>query len=319
MLSVIQIVLLLRSMNILRIIFMGTPEFAVPSLEVLVENKYNVVAVITAPDKPQGRGQKLSASPVKECALKHNIPVLQPTNLKSPEFLEELKSYQANLQIVVAFRMLPEVVWAMPSLGTFNLHASLLPQYRGAAPINWAIINGEKETGATTFFLKHEIDTGSIIYQHREAITDSDTVGTLYERLMNNGAQLVLKTVKAIEAGDYPSVPQPEGGEIKHAPKIFKETCEILWDKTSEQVRNFVRGLSPYPAAWSMLNGKTFKIYSVSLVNHGENKNAGEISTDNKNYLYVKTLDGWVSIDEFQPEGKKRMAVQEYFRGNKIN
>jgi methionyl-tRNA formyltransferase len=298
---------------------MGTPEFAVPSLEVLVENKYNVVAVITAPDKPQGRGQKLSASPVKECALKYDIPVLQPTNLKSPEFLEELKSYQANLQIVVAFRMLPEVVWAMPSLGTFNLHASLLPQYRGAAPINWAIINGEKETGATTFFLKHEIDTGSIIYQHKEAITDSDTVGTLYERLMNNGAQLVLKTVKAIEAGDYPSVPQPEGIEIKHAPKIFKETCEIQWNKTSEQVRNFVRGLSPYPAAWSMLNGKTFKIYSVSIVNHPENKNAGEISTDNKNYLYVKTLDGWVSIDEFQPEGKKRMAVQEYFRGNRIN
>jgi methionyl-tRNA formyltransferase len=306
-------------MNKLRIIFMGTPEFAVPSLEVLVENKYNVVAVITAPDKPQGRGQKLSASPVKECALKYDIPVLQPTNLKSPEFLEELKSYQANLQIVVAFRMLPEVVWAMPSLGTFNLHASLLPQYRGAAPINWAIINGEKETGATTFFLKHEIDTGSIIYQHKEAITDSDTVGTLYERLMNNGAQLVLKTVKAIEAGDYPSVPQPEGIEIKHAPKIFKETCEIQWNKTSEQVRNFVRGLSPYPAAWSMLNGKTFKIYSVSIVNHPENKNAGEISTDNKNYLYVKTLDGWVSIDEFQPEGKKRMAVQEYFRGNRIN
>jgi methionyl-tRNA formyltransferase len=277
------------------------------------------VAVITAPDKPQGRGQKLSASPVKECALKHNIPVLQPTNLKSPEFLEELKSYQANLQIVVAFRMLPEVVWAMPSLGTFNLHASLLPQYRGAAPINWAIINGEKETGATTFFLKHEIDTGSIIYQHREPITDSDTVGTLYERLMNNGAQLVLKTVKAIEAGDYPSVPQPEGVEIKHAPKIFKETCEVQWNKTSEQVRNFIRGLSPYPAAWSILNGKTFKIYSVSVVNHGEDKNAGEISTDNKNYLYVKTLDGWVSIDEFQPEGKKRMAVQEYFRGNRIN
>lgn len=306
-------------MNTLRIIFMGTPEFAVPSLEVLVENKYNVVAVITAPDKPQGRGQKLAASPVKACAMKYNIPVLQPANLKSPEFLEELKSYQANLQIVVAFRMLPEVVWAMPSLGTFNLHASLLPQYRGAAPINWAIINGEKETGATTFFLKHEIDTGSIIYQHKEPIHDDDTVGTLYERLMNNGAQLVLKTVKAIEAGDYPSVPQPEGIEIKHAPKIFKETCEIHWNKTSEQVRNFVRGLSPYPAAWTTINGKTFKIYSVSAIDHPEEKNAGEFSTDNKTYLYTKTADGWISIDEFQPEGKKRMAVQEYFRGNRIN
>lgn len=298
---------------------MGTPEFAVPSLEVLVANKYNVVAVITAPDKPQGRGQKLSASPVKECAVKHNIPVLQPTNLKSPEFLEELKSYDANLQIVVAFRMLPESVWSMPALGTFNLHASLLPQYRGAAPINWAIINGEKETGATTFFLKHEIDTGSIIYQYKEPINHDDTVGSLYERLMNNGAQLVLKTVKAIESGDYPSVPQPEHIEIKHAPKIFKETCEINWNKSSEQVRNFVRGLSPYPAAWATLNGKTFKIYSVSVADRGENKNPGEISTDNKNYLYVKTADGWVSVDEFQPEGKKRMQVQEYFRGNKIN
>src|SRR5690349_21371310 len=193
-------------MNNLRIIFMGTPEFAVPSLEVLVENKYNVVAVITAPDKPQGRGQKLSASPVKECALKHNIPVLQPTNLKAPEFIEELKSYQANLQIVVAFRMLPELVWSMPSLGTFNLHASLLPQYRGAAPINWAIINGEKETGATTFFLKHEIDTGSIIYQHKEPIYDNDDVGSLYERLMHIGAHLVLNTVRAIDSGTYPSI-----------------------------------------------------------------------------------------------------------------
>ncbi|HEY8938012.1 MAG TPA: methionyl-tRNA formyltransferase, partial [Cyclobacteriaceae bacterium] len=236
-------------MNELRIIFMGTPEFAVPSLEILIENKINVVAVITAPDKPQGRGQKIVCSPVKECALKHNVPVLQPTNLKAPEFLEELKSYNANLQIVVAFRMLPEVVWNMPSLGTFNLHASLLPQYRGAAPINWAIINGEKETGATTFFLKHEIDTGSIIYQFKEPIHENDNVGTLYERLMKNGAQLVLKTVKAIEAGTYPSVPQPHDVEIKHAPKIFKETCQINWNQSAEQIRNFVRGLSPYPAA----------------------------------------------------------------------
>ncbi|MBA4058032.1 MAG: methionyl-tRNA formyltransferase, partial [Marivirga sp.] len=196
---------------------MGTPEFAVPSLEILVENKYTVVAVITAPDKPQGRGQKIVYSPVKECALKHNIPVLQPANLKSPEFLSELKSYQANLQIIVAFRMLPESVWSMPSIGTFNLHASLLPQYRGAAPINWAIINGENETGATTFFLKHDIDTGSIIFQEKEPIHENDTVGTLYERLMNIGAKLVLKTVKAIETGIYPSFPQPENEMIKHA------------------------------------------------------------------------------------------------------
>jgi len=306
-------------MNNLRIIFMGTPEFAVPSLEILVENKLNVVAVITAPDKPQGRGQKLTASPVKESARKHNIPVLQPTNLKSPEFLEELKRYNANLQVVVAFRMLPEIVWAMPSLGTFNLHASLLPQYRGAAPINWAIINGEKETGATTFFLKHEIDTGSIIFQEKEKINDDDDAGKLYERLMHKGASLVLKTVKAIEEGKYPSVPQTEA-ETKHAPKIFKETCEIDWNQPSESIRNFVRGLSPYPAAWTTLNEKVFKVFRVqSTVNSPQSTvNPGEIETDNKTYLKIKTQDGWISILEFQPEGKKKMSVEEFFRGNKI-
>src|SRR6478735_1933422 len=257
-------------MNNLRIVFMGTPEFAVPSLEILVESKFNVVAVITAPDKPQGRGQKLTASPVKESAIKHNIPVLQPTNLKSPEFLEELKSYNANLQIVVAFRMLPEAVWSMPAIGTFNLHASLLPQYRGAAPINWAIINGEKETGVTTFFLKHEIDTGSIIFQEKEPIHDSDDVGLLYDRLMIRGAQLVLKTVRSIETGNYPSVPQPEHVEIKHAPKIFKETCQINWNQSSTKIINFVRGLSPYPAAWAVLNEKTYKVFKAK---HSEIKN----------------------------------------------
>lgn len=306
-------------MNELRIIFMGTPEFAVPSLEILVENKLNVVAVITAPDKPQGRGQKITFSPVKECAVKHNIPVLQPTNLKSPAFLEELRSYQANLQIVVAFRMLPEVVWSLPTFGTFNLHASLLPQYRGAAPINWAIINGEKETGVTTFFLQHEIDTGSIIFQEKESITHEDTIGTLYERLMNKGSKLVLKTVRAIESGDYPSVPQSTVDEIKHAPKIFKETCEINWNQTSEQVYNFVRGLSPYPTAWTKINDKTYKILRVK---HGgfmqHNKNVGTIETDNKNFLYFRTLDGLVSIEELQPEGKKKMSIQDFFRGNKL-
>ena len=215
-------------MNTLRIIFMGTPEFAVPSLEILVQNKFNVVAVITAPDKPQGRGQKLTPSPVKECALKYNLPVLQPTNLKSPEFQEELKSYHANLQVVVAFRMLPEVVWSMPAIGTFNLHASLLPQYRGAAPINWAIINGEKETGVTTFFLKHEIDTGSIIFQDKETILETDDAGSLYERLMHKGATLVLKTVQAIEQGDYPSRPQSEAMEIKHAPRFSKKPARSI-------------------------------------------------------------------------------------------
>lgn len=306
-------------MNSLRIIFMGTPEFAVPSLDILIEHKLNVVAVITAPDKPQGRGQKIVYSPVKEAALRHQIPVLQPTNLKNPEFLEELKSYHANLQIVVAFRMLPEVVWNMPALGTFNLHASLLPQYRGAAPINWAIINGEKETGITTFFLKHEIDTGSIIFQEKETILEEDSVGTLYERLMKKGAALVLKTVKAIEVGSYPSVPQASDVEIKHAPKIFKETCEIKWDQSARQIYNFIRGLSPYPAAWTSIAGKTYKIFKASIVDKdaGE-KNAGDFITDNKTYLYLKANDALISIEELQAEGKKRMKMDEFFRGNKI-
>ncbi len=306
-------------MQELRIIFMGTPEFAVPSLEILVENKYCVVAVITAPDKPQGRGQKIVGSPVKECALKHNIPVLQPANLKSPEFLNELKAFNANLQIVVAFRMLPEAVWAMPSIGTFNLHASLLPQYRGAAPINWAIINGEKETGATTFFLKHEIDTGSIIYQEKEFIHESDTAGALYDRLMVKGAQLVLKTVRAIESGDYPSLPQEESLTVKHAPKIFKETCEINWNQPADTIRNFVRGLSPYPAAWVVLGEKNYKIFEVSVADTVSiDGNPGSIQTDNKNYLYIKTSDGCISIEELQPEGKRKMNIKEFFRGNRI-
>lgn len=307
-------------MNDLRIIYMGTPEFAVPSLQILVENKLNVVAVITAPDKPQGRGQKLTASPIKEYAVSQNIPVLQPTNLKSPQFLEELKSYNANLQIVVAFRMLPEAVWTMPRLGTFNLHGSLLPQYRGAAPINWAIINGEKETGVTTFFLKHEIDTGSIIFQEKEPIHEDDTIGTVYERLMHKGAQLVLKTVRAIEEDNYPSIPQTEVKDIKHAPKIFKETCEINWNQTSEQVRNFVRGLNPYPAAWTTLNGKVFKVLSCRKASHDNRHliSAGQIASDNKNYISVKTSDGWIAIEELQPEGKKKMSVIDYLRGNKI-
>lgn len=303
----------------LRIIFMGTPEFAVPSLEVLVAHRFNVVAVVTAPDKPQGRGQKIVYSPVKECALKHNIPVLQPTNLKAPEFLDELRSYQANLQIVVAFRMLPEVVWAMPAFGTFNLHASLLPQYRGAAPINWAIIRGERETGVTTFFLKHEIDTGSVIFQEKEPIHDDDNVGTLYERLMARGSQLVLKTVQAIADGNYPSVPQPADVEIKHAPKIFKETCRIDWTQPTNDVRNFVRGLSPYPAAWCVLGDKTFKVYRVSIVHKNQDAQPGAYDTDQKTYLHVRTADGWVALEELQPEGKRSMKIDEFFRGNKLS
>lgn len=298
---------------------MGTPEFAVPSLEILVKNHVNIVAVVTAPDKPRGRGQKIVYSPVKACASQYNIPVLQPLNLKSPEFLEELKSFQADLQIVVAFRMLPESVWSMPPLGTFNLHASLLPQYRGAAPIHWAIINGERETGVTTFFLKHDIDTGSVIFQEKEPIHEEDDAGTLYERLMNRGASLVLRTVQAIQSGKYPAVPQQEGTGVKHAPKIFKETCRIQWNRPGGEIRNFVRGLSPYPAAWTIIGGKTFKIYKTAIPGKIDTaKDPGEYITDNKNYLYVKTKDGWMSIEELQPEGKKRMDIRDFFRGNKL-
>jgi methionyl-tRNA formyltransferase len=305
-------------MEDLRIIFMGTPEFAVPSLEILVQKNFNVVAVVTAPDKPQGRGQKLAYSPVKEAALKLNVPVLQPTNLKSDEFLTQLSSYQANLQVVVAFRMLPEKVWSMPLIGTFNLHASLLPNYRGAAPINWAIINGEHETGVTTFFLQHDIDTGSIIFQEREPIHSDDTAGTLYERLMKRGAQLVLKTAKGIAEKNYTSTPQPATGNFKTAPKIFKETCSINWNQTTKQVRDFVRGLNPHPGAWTTINDKTYKVYKASAAMWNENKKTGEFATDNLHHLYFKTADGWISVDELQAEGKRKMEIQEFFRGNKL-
>ena len=307
----------------LRIIFMGTPEFAVPSLKILVENGFNVVAVITAPDKPKGRGRKVIPSPVKTCALEHNIPVLQPTNLKSPEFHEELKGYGAHLQVVVAFRMLPEVVWSMPEIGTFNLHASYLPQYRGAAPINWAIINGEQETGITTFMIRHEIDTGSVLFQEKEPIRPEDTAGSLYERLMKKGSELVLKTVEHIANDDYELRPQEERDDLKSAPKIQRDTCKINWNQPAEKVRNFVRGLSPYPAAWTTLDTrggeKVCKIYTVS--NTGEknpNLAPGHYITDNGNYIHIQTQDHLLSIDELQIEGRKRMSVGEFLRGNTL-
>ena len=305
-------------MAALRIIFMGTPEFAVGSLEALVAAGKDVVAVVTAPDKPQGRGQELKGSPVKDCALKHNLPVLQPVNLKSPEFIEQLRSFNADLQVVVAFRMLPEAVWNMPRLGTFNLHASLLPQYRGAAPINWAIINGEKETGATTFFLRHEIDTGSIILQEREPIHPDDDAGSLYERLMRKGAALVVRTVKAIESGNVTSLEQQATGELKAAPKIFKETCFINWHHSSEAIQNFVRGLSPYPGAWTRLHEKVYKVYRVEVLPAGAGDRAHAWETDNKTYLRCRTADGWVAITDLQPEGRKRMTIQDFFRGNSL-
>lgn len=307
-------------MTELRIIFMGTPDFAVPSLEILVENRLNVVAVVTAPDKPQGRGNKVIPSSVKECALRHSIPILQPTNLKSIEFLQELKSYNANLQVVVAFRMLPEAVWSMPGLGTINLHASLLPQYRGAAPINWAIINGERETGVTTFFIRHEIDTGSIIFQEKVVIKENDTAGTLHDKLRDTGAQLMLKTVKAIAAGNHPSLPQPQDIELlKKAPKIFKETCAINWNSPSTDIVNFVRGLNPYPSAWTTFNSRSCKIHHAAVAERqGNARKPGEYETDNRSFLHVRTTDGWINILELQAEGKKRMTTAEYFRGNSL-
>ena len=303
----------------LRIIYMGTPEFAVPALELLVESGWNIVGVITAADKPKGRGQKLVPSPVKEAALKMDLNILQPTNLKSPEFQEKLRALNADLQIVVAFRMLPEAVWDMPPLGTFNLHASLLPNYRGAAPINWAIINGDKETGVTTFFLKHEIDTGSIIYQEKVAILDEDDLGTVYEKLMNVGSKLVLKTVEDIAADKVQSLPQDESQAIHHAPKIFKETGEINWSNSAESIHNLVRGLSPYPAAWTKFDGKICKIFKTKVSSdHNSNKAIGELQTDNKTYLKVQTGDDILEILELQLEGKKRMKVDDLLRGYKF-
>ncbi len=303
----------------LRIIYMGTPEFAVPALELLVENDWNIVGVITAPDKPKGRGQKLVPSPVKEAALRLGLNILQPTNLKSPEFLEELRALTADLQIVVAFRMLPEAVWNMPPKGTFNLHASLLPNYRGAAPINWAIINGEKETGVTTFFLKHEIDTGSIIYQEKVPIEKEDDLGSVYEKLMNLGAKLVLKTVEDIGANQVQAMPQDESMAIHHAPKIFKETGEIDWNKSAESIHNLVRGLSPYPAAWTKFDGKICKIYKTAFTSSpATDKAIGELITDNKTFLKVQTGAGVLEIFELQMEGKKRMKVDDLLRGYKF-
>ncbi len=295
---------------------MGTPDFAVPTLQTLVENQYNVVAVITAPDKPAGRGQKINQSPVKEYAVAQNIPVLQPTNLKSEAFLDELRRYNANLQIIVAFRMLPEVVWAMPEFGSFNIHGSLLPQYRGAAPINWAIINGEKETGVTSFFLKHEIDTGDLIFQERVPILEEDDFGTVYEKLKYTGAELALRTVQAIERNEVQPRPQVMSTETKHAPKIFKDTCEINWNQPAHKVRDFIRGLSPYPAAWTRLNDKTFKIFKTTVLeNTAYDLAPGQIQTDNKTFLHVQTADGVLSVLDLQMEGKKRMPVQDLLRG----
>lgn len=308
-----------------RIIFMGTPDFAVASLKALVEGGYTIVGVITAPDKPAGRGRQLSESAVKQYAVEQKLNVLQPEKLKNPEFLSELQNLKADLQIVVAFRMLPEVVWNMPPMGTFNLHGSLLPQYRGAAPLNWAIINGETETGVTTFLLSHEIDTGKVIFQERILIQENDTVGDIHDQLMDIGARLVLRTVDALAAGDVQAIDQGQMIEnqeqIKHAPKIFKEDCRIDWTKDCETVRNMIRGLSPHPTAWTELfhPGKdeimTAKLYSAKRDTESMPAKPGTLLTDGKKYLKIACPDGWLSINEIQLSGRKRMKIDELLRG----
>jgi methionyl-tRNA formyltransferase len=300
---------------------MGTPDFAVATLQRLVENGFEVVAAITAPDKPVGRGQKMSESPVKKYALSQGIPVLQPEKLKNKAFLEELANYKADLQVVVAFRMLPEAVWAMPKMGTINLHGSLLPQYRGAAPINWAVINGEIMTGVTTFFIEKEIDTGNIIFSENIEIKATDTAGDLHDRMMWIGGDLMVKTVKAIESGVYPSVKQDFSQELKPAPKIFKETCKIDWQLDAKAIYDFVRGLSPYPAAWTTLDGKVLKIFETEIVNEElpELDNLVfedfTLKTDNKKHLLIQTPDSFLAIKSLQLEGKKRMTTEEFLRG----
>lgn len=300
---------------------MGTPDFAVASLQALLEAGSNIVAVVTAPDKPAGRGQKLTESAVKQYAVSQGLKVLQPEKLRDPNFLLQLKDLKADLQVVVAFRMLPEMVWSMPPKGTINLHASLLPQYRGAAPINWAIINGEPESGATTFFIKQEIDTGAILFKEKITIDDDVTAGEYHDRLMIKGAGLLVKTVKAIESGRYTEQPQDQltdGQELKHAPKIFKEDCRIDWNQPVETVYNRIRGLSPYPAAFTELNGKTFKVYRILKEVAAPQVEPGEYLTDNKTYLKFACTNGYISVTEVQLEGKKRMGIEEFLRGVKL-
>ena len=307
----------------IRIVYMGTPDFAVESLRALVEGGYNVVAVVTMPDKPAGRGHQLQYSAVKQYALSAGLPILQPERLKDENFLVELKSYGADLQIVVAFRMLPEVVWNMPRLGTFNLHASLLPQYRGAAPINWAVMNGDTETGATTFMLQHEIDTGNIILQERIPIADDENVGSVHDRLMVMGAQLVTRTVDTIieaenRGVELPTIPQDNSLELRPAPKIFKDTCAIDFSRNAEQVRNHIRGLSPYPAAWisempanhplsEVLRGA--KVYKAVVTQHAEQKG----------HIIVPCADGYIDLLELQLPGKKRMDAAALLNGIRVN
>jgi methionyl-tRNA formyltransferase len=305
----------------LRIIFMGTPEFAVASLDALLKAGEHVVAVITAPDKPAGRGLKLQESDVKKYAKEKGLRILQPEKLKNPAFLEELRSLQADIQVIVAFRMLPEVVWNMPPLGTINLHGSLLPQYRGAAPINWAVIHGEKETGVTTFRLKHEIDTGNIFLQEKITIGDDETAGELHDRMKETGAALLVKTIQGLAAGTLQPVSQEEileqnkTQEIRHAPKIFTETCRIEWNRSVHDIYNQVRGLSPYPGAFTFLNQKTFKIFRAEKQVELPAVSPSQYETDNRSMLRFAGTDGYISVKEIQLEGKKKMQIGDFLRG----
>lgn len=299
----------------MKIVFMGTPDFAVASLSALKQANFDIVGVVTAADKPAGRGQQLNESAVKKYAITNGLKVLQPLKLKDPGFIADLKALKADLFVVVAFRMLPEIVWNMPRKGTINLHGSLLPQYRGAAPINHAIINGEKETGVTTFFLKQEIDTGDIIFTDAVEITPNETAGSLHDKLMHVGANLLVKTVKAIEADDYNEVPQPQSEEFKAAPKIFKDFCKVNWDTTNQKAYNLIRGLSPYPTAFTFLNNKTLKIFNAEIENSSPEISPGEFLTDGKSYLKYATTDGYIKLIDVQYEGKKRMPIDEFLRG----
>ncbi len=308
----------MASIRDLRIVFFGTPAFAVASLQALVAAGAPVVAVVTAPDKPAGRGLQLSMTPVKEAALALGIPVLQPPRLKDPEFLEALRALAADLHVVVAFRMLPEAVWAMPPLGTINVHASLLPRYRGAAPINWAIIHGETETGVTTFRLKHAIDTGNLLLQDRVPITAEDNAGTLHDRLMLAGASLLVRTVEGLAAGSIDAVPQPEGEGLAHAPKIFREHLQMDWNRSAAALHNFVRGLSPHPGAFTQIGGKVIKVYASRPETAEHGVKPGTPDTDGKSYLRLAAADGWLYLLELQQEGKKRMPVGDFLRGFRL-
>lgn len=301
----------------LRIVFMGTPEFAVASLDALVKAGCNIVAVITAPDKPAGRGMQLQQSAVKKYAVENNLPVLQPEKLKHPQFLEELRSLKADLQIIVAFRMLPEVVWSMPPMGSVNLHGSLLPKYRGAAPINWAVINGESQTGVTTFKLQHQIDTGNILLQESFTIHEEDDAGSVHDTMKTLGANVLVQTIKGLADGSITEKPQSEVATdgLKHAPKIFTETCQINFNKSVADVYNLIRGLAPYPTAFTFLNGKKLKIYSADKINRQPNHTAGEVETDGRTFLRYACNDGYINITDLQLEGKKRMLIEDFLRG----